>query len=241
MRRPVPVMSLQTRKSAIGRAKKMHWGRFDGPRATAGAKCLSTQFCAVDAIGMHYYGFMHRSIRGRERSTMAESAEHRSGSRDQRNAISQAYLSTGKSLRRFILRICANPADAEDIAQEALVRAMSAESDRPIENPKAYLYRVAHNLAVRKRRTRSQDIMSYLEDIEEEEIASASPSIEDDVIVRERLGHLCDAIDTLPPACRQVFVMRKVYGHSHKEIAKKLGGEASGDGVHPLCRIHAQA
>src|SRR5690606_2740304 len=124
---------------------------------------------------------------------------------------------------KFIRRICMNDADAEDIAQEALVCAMNAEADRVIENPKAYLFRVAQNLALRTRNNRSRGIIHEVENLDLSETPSDEPSVEDQVISRERLGLLCDALATLPPSCRRVFVMRKVYGYSHREIADRLG------------------
>ncbi len=33
---------------------------------------------------------------------------------------------------------------------------------------------------------------------------------------------MCDAIRSLPVQCRRVLVLKKVYGHSYREIAEKL-------------------
>jgi len=42
-------------------------------------------------------------------------------------------------------------------------------------------------------------------------------------LARETLGIHCEAVAGLPPQCRRVYLMRKVYGMSHKEIAGQLG------------------
>ena len=31
-----------------------------------------------------------------------------------------------------------------------------------------------------------------------------------------------EAVTTLPPQCQKVFVLKRVYGYSHKEISKKM-------------------
>lgn len=139
------------------------------------------------------------------------------------SAISEAYLDTRKSLRRFIGKFGANASEVEDIAQEALACAMKAESDRPIENPKAYLFRVARNLALRHRVPRGAGVIEEIESEALAEIPADMPSIEDQIISRERLALLANALETLPPMCRRVFLMRKVYGYSHQETADRLG------------------
>lgn len=148
-----------------------------------------------------------------------------SGARRERpgESIGQVYIAMSHSLRKFARRICMNDADAEDIAQEALLCAMNAEADRVIENPKAYLFRIAQNLALRTRNSRSREILDEVDRLKMDEAPCDAPSVEDQVISRERLGILCDALATLPPSCRRVFVMRKVYGYSHREIADRLG------------------
>ena len=40
---------------------------------------------------------------------------------------------------------------------------------------------------------------------------------------RRRFESFCTAVDRLPPVCRRVFVLRKVYRLSHAEIAMVLG------------------
>lgn len=139
------------------------------------------------------------------------------------SAIGQAYVAASQSLRRFISRWGASGADVEDIAQDALVCAMKAEADHPIENPKAYLFRVAQNLTIRHRVRQARDIVRDIEDVDWEDIPSARPSIEEQVISRQRLAIFCEALATLPPMCRRVFILRKVHGHSHTEIAQRLG------------------
>mgnify|MGYP000264600862 CR=1 FL=1 len=42
------------------------------------------------------------------------------------------------------------------------------------------------------------------------------------VLTNDEFCHFCEAVRHLPVQCRKVFVMRKVYGFTQKEIAKEL-------------------
>ena len=43
----------------------------------------------------------------------------------------------------------------------------------------------------------------------------------------EEFGQFCDAVRHLPLQCRRVFVLKKVYNYSQKEISEELGISAS--------------
>lgn len=42
-------------------------------------------------------------------------------------------------------------------------------------------------------------------------------------MAQQHLGKYCEAVAALAPQCRRVYIMRKVYGMPHKEIAERLG------------------
>ena len=47
-------------------------------------------------------------------------------------------------------------------------------------------------------------------------------SADSEVEALESLGLYCNAVATLPEKCRQVFLLRKVHGLAHKEIAERM-------------------
>ena len=61
----------------------------------------------------------------------------------------EAYITCEISLKRFLRRYYSRTEDIDDLAQEAFLRAFDAESGREIQSPKAYLFRVARNIALR--------------------------------------------------------------------------------------------
>lgn len=119
----------------------------------------------------------------------------------------------------YVLRICGDASEAEDIVQETFSVAWEkwSEGERP-EYFRAYLYRTAHNITIdrlRKKSTVRADIP--IQDIDDAEIV-------DEVIdTSERDARLWIAISKLPDRCRQVFLMSKRDGLSHAEIAEELG------------------
>ena len=69
----------------------------------------------------------------------------------------------------------------------------------------------------------SKTIIDFVEDFTPQEYVTNEPSIEDDIDSRKQMLIFTEAVATLPQQCQRVFVLKKVYGHSHKEIARQLG------------------
>jgi RNA polymerase sigma factor (sigma-70 family) len=138
-------------------------------------------------------------------------------------AVLNAFIVYQAPLRRFISRFLRCPYDVEDVAQEAFLRAYSTEKERKIEQPKSFLFRIAKHIALTQLTQKSRQITDYIEDFDNSDVLLGGDSTEDEVIARQTLGIHCEAIAELPPQCRRVYIMRKVYGMSHKEIAGRMG------------------
>jgi RNA polymerase sigma factor (sigma-70 family) len=134
-----------------------------------------------------------------------------------------AFVREHAPLRRFIGRLMRNPSDVEDIAQEAFLRAFSVEQGRPIEQPKSFLFRIAKHIALNQLTQKSRQITDYIEDLGGSDVVGTGGSAEEELIARQTLGLHCDAVASLSPQCRQAYLLRKVHGMSHKEIAAHLG------------------
>jgi RNA polymerase sigma-70 factor (ECF subfamily) len=137
-------------------------------------------------------------------------------------ALFAAYLRHESALKRFIARITRSVSDVEDIAQEAFLRAYAVERNRVIEQPKSFLFRIAKHVALSQLSRKSRQITDYLEDSEESLVIVSNNSAEDEVSAVQLLGVHCEAVAELSPQCRHVFLLRKVHGLSHKEIAAHL-------------------
>ena len=137
--------------------------------------------------------------------------------------VYDAYTRHGSSLKRFIGRFMRNSSDIEDIAQEAFLRAYTVERGRPIEQPKSFLFRIAKHLALSQLSRKARQITDYIEDFEDSSVIQVDHSAEEEISARQVLGLHCEAVAELAPQCRQVYLLRKVHGFSHKEIAEHLG------------------
>jgi RNA polymerase sigma-70 factor (ECF subfamily) len=139
--------------------------------------------------------------------------------------ILQTYLQNESALKRFLRRFATQATDAEDLAQEAFIRAYAAEAGQTISSPKAFLFRVARNLALNERARAANATSLPLEDFAETAVIEdvGQVALEDEMEARQRIRMLAEAMAGLPPQCSKVFLLRKVHGLSYKEIAERLG------------------
>jgi RNA polymerase sigma factor (sigma-70 family) len=144
-------------------------------------------------------------------------------STDAATAVLDAFIRNQIALRHFIGRFIRNSSDVDEIAQEAFLQAFSVEKTEAVEQPKSLLFRIAKHVAVSRLRRKANQIVSYLEDSVDSDVLQTEDSPEDEVSARQTLALHCEAVSALPPQCRQVYLLRKVHGLSHKEIAAQLG------------------
>ena len=141
-----------------------------------------------------------------------------------------AYVKHEGLLRSVVLKICRRREDADDLVQETFLRAFAAETDTDIKNPKAFLVTVATNLALSHISKKSTTETDYLEDMGlSEAIEDSGQAAGDEVMEsRQKLLVFARAVSTLPPRCKQVFLMRKLEGLKLKQIATRLNLSVSG-------------
>lgn len=140
-----------------------------------------------------------------------------------RSQITNAFVEQQRPLKAFISRFIRRPQDIDDIAQETFIRAFSAEKKGDIQHPKAYIYRVARNLAFETLTKKTNQLTSYIEDSCDQSLMQSGEDVEDSVIVSEKFDRVKLAIAEMPPQCQRVFIMHKVYGFKYREISQQLG------------------
>jgi len=128
----------------------------------------------------------------------------------------------GELVRRLTLRL-GGRADASDIVQDAFLKLQRASTDQVIENPRSYLFRVADNLALDHIRRQTVRARHFHPDDTIHLAASDEPSPERIVDYRQRLARLQQAIAALPAKQREAFLMHKIDGLSHSEVAQTMG------------------
>lgn len=118
------------------------------------------------------------------------------------------------------------PHEVEDIVQETYVRVCQVAGPRRIRHPKSYLFRTARNLALDSVKRAEHRLGRPWNERLEEGIGNADAEV-DEVLEQaasaEEFGRFCAAVRLLPAQARRVFVLKKVYGYSQREIADELG------------------
>ncbi len=144
------------------------------------------------------------------------------GSRDT-SALISSFKEHYDGLLRFLARRTGDVERAADVAQDTYLRLVDIDPAQTlIDNERAYIYRVARNLAVDTMRRESRLAAWQSGGEDEAVIADSAPSPERVMIGRDRLEHLNAALAALPPKARLALLMFRVDGLSHAQIATRL-------------------
>lgn len=146
------------------------------------------------------------------------------------HSLAKAVETHYEELRQFVRKRTGSATLAEEVVQETWIRASTAAVELP-DNPRAYLYRMASNLAsdqMRRERSRARysDAGSSDGDGPEtalESVPCPAPGLEDVIISQRELAALNTAIHGLPEKCREVFLLYRGHGLTMREVSARLG------------------
>lgn len=138
------------------------------------------------------------------------------------------YRGVISSLLRKMTR--AHLPDIEDILQETYIRTYQSALKREIRFPKAFMVKTALRLAKdQQKHLDRQNNAKDIDELSEFELYSSAigcpkgTNLESEYIKKEEFRVVCNAINELPQKCRKVFILKKIYGLSQKEIAAYTG------------------
>jgi len=129
---------------------------------------------------------------------------------------------------RYLLRVWHRKDEASDLRQETYARVYQAAAHSRPSSPRAFLFATAHNLMADRIRHERVVSIEAVGDIEALNVSMDELSTEDLVSTREELTRLAEALDRLPPRCREVVWLRRVEGLSQREAAEALGISVKG-------------
>ncbi|MGH7958313.1 MAG: RNA polymerase sigma factor [Opitutaceae bacterium] len=125
-------------------------------------------------------------------------------------------------LRFYLRRSFPSLRDVDDIAQESYLRIWKARLAQPVHSTKSFLFTIARHLAFDTiRRNRLSQINPVME-TDASAVMDHGPGVIDTVCSREEIALFIEAIDTLPPRCREIIILRKLEGRSQAAIAQML-------------------
>ena len=135
-------------------------------------------------------------------------------------AVVLPHMRAGYNLARWLLR---NDQDAEDVTQEAIVRAFRFFDGFNGDNPRAWLLTVVRNSAYTlMQQNRARELGTEFDEVLHSEPASNGRTSETPEVLVLRSAQqrlLNQAVEALPVEFREVFVLREMEGLSYKEIA----------------------
>lgn len=131
----------------------------------------------------------------------------------------------------FMYRSVHNLAVAEELAQEVFLRIYRARASYKAEAKfSTWLYRIATNLAVNHARDTKSERMAPTMNLDEPDeksgslpdVADAHPTVEQEILRRERLAAIRKIVMSLPERQRMAVLMHKYQNLDYKEIGRIL-------------------
>jgi len=145
-----------------------------------------------------------------------------------RDRVSELFVEARDDVYRYLLTLGLEPARAQEAAQEVFLRLYATmRKGEAIENPRAWIFRVAHNYGLK---VRAKQINERAFDPQmEESLASPSQSPESALLERERMIRFHRAVEGLSEQQKRCLFLR-LEGLRYPEIGSALGISASAVG-----------
>ena len=138
------------------------------------------------------------------------------------STFEQTYFKCRSHLVKVIANIVKSD-DIEDIVQDTFIKSYEAGLKQEIKFERTYMLKTARNLALNHIAKASERKNQSLDDMQSLPSNLTSKSLESEVESKERFLHFCRATDTLSIEVKRVFLLKKVYGMSQKDIAGHIG------------------
>jgi RNA polymerase sigma-70 factor (ECF subfamily) len=140
---------------------------------------------------------------------------------DAQQDITSVFLKFQSLFRRVVARTV-KPHDIEDIVQETFIRTYESARKQKIRHPRSFMLRTAKNLAINHVTKTETRLTDQVADFSILNVYHETDTVESTYEARERWLLVCRAVRTLPVQCRRVFLLKKVYGFSQRDIAAYL-------------------
>lgn len=137
--------------------------------------------------------------------------------------IAHLFEEQAGALVKYLTARFADREAAREIAQEAWLRMYRLEHPQTLDNPRAFLFQTASNLAIDQLRRARLEQRHAQAEVDE----PLAPDVMQSVHAQRELDIVNQALTELPLKCRQAFVMHRSNGLSYPEIARELGVSTS--------------
>ncbi|MBN3801825.1 RNA polymerase sigma factor [Paraburkholderia sp. Ac-20336] len=128
-------------------------------------------------------------------------------------------------LRRYLSKRLSSE-DAADIAQASFEVALRYVGQNEVQSPAALIFHVSRNLQIDAARRRKFLPQQLCEDETGDDaldrLGRTDVTPERECIGRQTLDQVVQALDGLPPRCREAFILCKLNGLSYEEAAHEM-------------------
>jgi len=150
----------------------------------------------------------------------SEDSAGRPASANRKEAVSELFRANNRALISFLLTHLSNEGEAREVAQESYIKLLQLDRPEAVSFLRAYLFRIAANLAIdRIRRRDRKDRIERLDLFDEPPLA---PSAEDEATSQQDLALVRQAIAELKPSYQTAFAMNKFLDRSITDVAAAM-------------------
>lgn len=141
------------------------------------------------------------------------------------------FIAHRNALLNTLKKMVHNHAVAEELVQESYLRVSQAvDSGNHIGNLRAFLFQTGRNLVIDHLRSQKRQMLVSIESLEStDEIGGTSSASDPCKIVndQQQVMQLTNVLENLTERQRRSFVLNRVHGWSHAQIAIELGASES--------------
>jgi RNA polymerase sigma factor (sigma-70 family) len=135
--------------------------------------------------------------------------------------VERLFREHNEALIRFLRGRVGSHNEALEVAQEAYVRLLSLDQPGAVSYLRAFLFKTAANIAIdRRRRSQNFDKVAGRQLFTE---LTENRTPERQLSGEQTLRHLGALVESMPPKCRESFVMNQIHGLDAATIARRLG------------------
>ncbi len=147
--------------------------------------------------------------------------------------VRSLFVKHNDELHRYVSKKLNCPNDAEEVVQEVFYNYMRMDDAENVENPRAFLYKTANNLAlnhIRKSSYRSAHLNTLDRDRQ-------TPTLEAEVFSQKDIDTLQASLNELPELTKVIFLMNRIEAKTYAEIAKEVNTSVSSIQKHMMAAL----
>lgn len=139
-----------------------------------------------------------------------------------KKAFDMLYYRYSQKLYSFSFSFLKNEEDSKEIVQEVFFRVWNKRHEiNSTKSFKSYLFKISYNLIIDQLRLKlkNNEYQKFLKEYFNTNKSNQNIQVDYEIIH----GLIKNAINELPPKRKNIFIMSREKGYSHKEIAEKMG------------------